>query len=75
MIDYLETIDAVNEHLEDYNPTKKRRVLIVFDGMIVHVEANKKLIHIVTEIFLLGNKLNIPLVFKTVRLRGHIIVL
>ena len=63
MIDYLQTIDAVYEHLENYNPTQKRRVLIVFDDMIVYVEANKKLIHIVTEIFLLGNKLNIPLVF------------
>ena len=31
LIDYSQTIDDVYENLEDYNPTKKRRVLIVFD--------------------------------------------
>ena len=33
-IDYSQTIDDVYENLEDYNPTKKKRVLIVFDDMI-----------------------------------------
>ena len=33
-IDYLQTIDDVYENLEDNNQTKKRTVLIVFDGMI-----------------------------------------
>ena len=33
-IDYSQTIDDVYENLEDYNPLKKRRVLIVFDDMI-----------------------------------------
>ena len=33
-IDYSQTIDDVYENLEDYNPTKKRRVLILFDDMI-----------------------------------------
>ena len=31
IIDYSQTIDDIYENLEDYNPTKKRRVLIVFD--------------------------------------------
>ena len=39
-IDYSKTID-VYENLEDYNPTKKRRVLIVFDDMIADMESNK----------------------------------
>ena len=39
-INYLHTIDDVYENLEDYNPTKKRRILIVFDGMIVDMESN-----------------------------------
>ena len=30
-IDYSQTIDDVYKNLEDYNPTKKRRVLIVSD--------------------------------------------
>ena len=29
--DYSQTIHNVYENLEDYNPTKKRKVLIVFD--------------------------------------------
>ena len=60
-IDYSQTID--DENLENYNPTKKKKVLIVFDDIIADVEANKKLIGIVTELFLRGKKLNISLVF------------
>ena len=38
---YSQTIDEIYEHLEDYNPTKKRKVLIVLDDMIADMEANK----------------------------------
>ena len=62
-IDYSQTIDDVYENLEDYNPTNKRRVLIVFDDMIVGMESNKRLSPIVTELFLRGRKRNISLVF------------
>ena len=41
-IDYSQTTDDVNKNLEDYNPTEKRRVLIVFDDMLADVESNKK---------------------------------
>ena len=61
-IDYSRRIDDLYENLEGYNPTKKRRVLIVFDDMIVDMESNKKLIPIATELFLRGRKLNISLV-------------
>ena len=43
-IDYSQTIDNVFENLEDYNPTMKRRVLIVFDDMIADMEFNEKLL-------------------------------
>ena len=33
-IDYSQIIDDIYENLEDYNPAKKRRVLIVFDDRI-----------------------------------------
>ena len=46
----------------DY-PTKKRKVLIVFDDMIADMKPNKKLSPIVPELFLRGRKLNILLVF------------
>ena len=55
-IDYSQTIDDVYENLEDYNPTKKRRVLIVFDDMIADMESNKKLSPISIELFLRGKK-------------------
>ena len=78
-IDYSHTIDDVYENLEDYNPTKKRGVLIVFDGMIVDIKSNKTIRPTVKELFLRGRKLNISLVFisqsyfkesKTIRLNA-----
>ena len=58
-IDYSETINDVYENLEDYNPTKKRKLFIVFDDMIADIESNEKLNGIVTELFLRGRKVNI----------------
>ena len=55
-IDYSQKIDDVYENLEDYNSTKKRRVLIVFDDMIADLESNKKLSPKVTELFLIKEK-------------------
>ena len=78
-IDYSHTIDDVYENLEDCNPTKKRGVLIVFDGMIVDIKSNKTIRPTVKELFLRGRKLNISLVFisqsyfkvsKTIRLNA-----
>ena len=40
-IDYSQTINDVFENLEDYNPKKRRKALIVFHDMIVDLEANK----------------------------------
>ena len=40
-IDYSEKINNVYENLEDYNPTKKRVVLIVLDDMIANMEFRK----------------------------------
>ena len=50
-IDYSQLIDDVYENLEGYNPTKKRRVLIVFDNMIADMESNQKLSPIVNELY------------------------
>ena len=76
-IGYSPKTDDVYENLEDYNPTKKKKVLIVFDDMITDMESDKKLSSKVAELFLRGRKLNISLVFisqshfkvpKTIRL-------
>ena len=60
-VDYSQKIDDTYESLEDYHPTKKRRVLIVLDDMIAEMKSNKKLSPIVTELFLKERKLNISL--------------
>ena len=41
-IDFSQTIDDVYENLEDYNPTKKRRVLIAFDDLVADMESYLK---------------------------------
>ena len=55
----------VYKKIENYNPNKKRKVLIVFDDMIADMINNKKLNSIVTELFIRGRKLNISIVFIT----------
>ena len=56
-------IDDFYENLEDYNPTKKRKLLVVFNDMTTRMESNRTLSPIVTELILRGRKLNISLVF------------
>ena len=62
---YSNDMQDVYKNTEDYNPGKKRKILIVFDDMIVDTINNKKLNPIVTELFIRGRKLNISLVFIT----------
>ena len=38
--------------IENYNPNKKRKILIVFDDMIADMINNKKLNLVVTELFI-----------------------
>ena len=59
-IDHLQAIDDVYENLEDFDPTKKRRVI---GDLIADVEVNKKLSPTLNELFLRGGKLKISLVF------------
>ena len=51
------------KNIDDYNPRKKRKILIVFDDMIADIINNNKLSPIVTELFIRGRKLNISIVF------------
>ena len=55
----------VHKNIEEHNPGKKRKTLIVFDDMILDMINIKKLNPIVTELFIRGRKLNISLVFIT----------
>ena len=51
--------------IDDCNPDKEYKILIVFDDMIADMIHNKKLNSIVTEMLVRGRKLNIYLVFIT----------
>ena len=57
-------MDNIYKNIE-YNPNKKRKILIVFHDMIADMLSNNKLNSIVTESFIRGRKLNISLVFIT----------
>ena len=56
-------IDDVYENIDDYNPNKKRKILIVFDDMITDIMTNKKFEAIIKELFIRCRKLNISFVF------------
>ena len=58
-------MDDIYKNLEEYNPNKKQKILIIFDDMIPNMLSNKTLNLIVTELFIGGRKLNISLVFIT----------
>ena len=53
------TMDDVYENIDDYNPNRKRKVLIVFDDMIADIMTNKKIQVIIKELFIRCRKLNI----------------
>ena len=51
--------------IDDYNPSRKRKTLIVFDDMIADSMTNKKIQAILKELFIGCKKVNISLVFIT----------
>ena len=57
------TMDVVYNNIDDYNPARKRKVLIVFDNMIPDIMSNKKFQTVVRELFIRCRKINISLVF------------
>ena len=73
VIEYSNDLDNIFKNIEEYNPNKKRKILIVFDDMIANMLSNKKLNRTVTELSIRGRKLNTSLVFfytKNIRLNS-----
>ena len=64
-MEYSNDMQDVYKNIEDHNPIKKHKVLIIFDDMIADMINNNKLNPIVTELFIRGRKLNISTVFIT----------
>ena len=58
-------MDGVYININDYNPKKKRKILIVFDDMIVDIMTNTKFQAIIKELFIRYRKLNVSLAFIT----------
>ena len=64
-IDYSKDMPDVYKNIDNYNPDKENKILLVFDDTIADMIHNKKLNSIVTELFIRGRKLNISLAFIT----------
>ena len=58
-------MDDIYQNIEEYNPNKKQKIIIIFQDMIADMLSNNKTNPIVTELFIRGRKLNTSLVFIT----------
>ena len=58
-------MDDVYENISNYNPNRKRKVLIVFDNMIADIMTNKNFQPKIKELFIRCRKINISLAFIT----------
>ena len=63
-------MDDIYKSIEEYDLNKKRKIVVVFDDMIVDMLSNKKFNLIVTELFIRGRKLNTSLAFLTILFCG-----
>ena len=59
------TMDNVYENIDEYNPNRKRKNLIVFDDTSADIMSNKKSQALIRELFIRCRKLHISLVFIT----------
>ena len=57
-IEYSNNKNDLHKTIREYNPNKKRKILVVFDDMIADMFNDKKLNPIVTELFIKGRKLD-----------------
>ena len=64
-IEYSNDMHDVYKNIDNYNPDKENKMLIVFDDMTADMINYIKLNSIVTELFIRGRKLNVPIVFIT----------
>ena len=56
-IEYSNTMDDFYNNIDDYNPKRKRKILIVFDDMIADIMTNKRFQAIVKKLFIRCRKL------------------
>ena len=56
-------MDDIYKNIEEHNPNKKQKILIVLDDIIADILSNKKRKPVVTESSIRRRKLNVFLVF------------
>ena len=56
-------MDDIYKNIEEYNPNKKQKILIVLDDIIADIISNKKRKPVVTDTSIRGRKLNISSFF------------
>ena len=59
------TMDNVYENINDYNLSRRRKILIIFDDMIADIMTSRKFQALIKELFIRCRKLNISLGFIT----------
>ena len=59
------TMNDVYNNIDNYNQSRKRKILIVFDDMIADIMTNKKFQAIIKELFIRCRKVSISHVFNT----------
>ena len=63
--EYSNVMDDVYNNIDDYNPKRKRKILILFDEWIAGIMTNEKFQAMIKELFIRRRKLNISLAFIT----------
>ena len=58
-------MDDVYRNIDNYNPRRRRKILIIFDDMIADIMTNKKFQSIIEDLCIRCRKLNTSLVFIT----------
>ena len=64
-IEYSDDMNDVYENINNYNKSRDKKVLIVFDDMIADIEYNKNFKRIIKELFYRARKINVSIVFIT----------
>ena len=64
-MEYSNDMEDVYKNIENYNPRKKCKILIVFDDRIADMINNKKLNPVVTGLFIRGRKLSFVIITQS----------
>ena len=65
VIECANIMDCIYENIHDYNPSRKRKILIVFDDIITDITTNKNFQAIIKKLFIRCRTLDTSLVFIT----------